>query len=114
MRSSAEQSQLLALLAELTGVRRALEVGCFTGYTTLALALALPPDGRVVTLEADERLARGRPPATGEQAGVAGRIELGSAARRRACAGSWPRAARAGSTSPTSTPTRGATRPTTS
>ena len=33
MRSSAEQSQLLALLAELTGVRRALEVGCFTGYT---------------------------------------------------------------------------------
>jgi len=75
MRSSAEQSQLLALLAELTGVRRALEVGCFTGYTTLTLALALPPDGRVVTLEADERWpAIGRP--YWEQAGVAGRIEL--------------------------------------
>ena len=75
MRSSAEQSQLLAFLAELTGVRRALEVGCFTGYATLALALALPPDGRVVTLDADERWpALGRP--YWQRAGVADRIEL--------------------------------------
>ena len=75
MRSSAEQTQLLAFLAELMGASRALEVGCFTGYTTLALAQALPPDGRVVTLEADERWpAVGRP--YWERAGVAGRIEL--------------------------------------
>ena len=62
MRSSAEQGQLLALLVELTGVRRVLEIGCFTGYSTLAMALALPPDGRVVTLDVNERWSRGRPP----------------------------------------------------
>lgn len=74
-RSSAEQAQLLAFLAELTAARRVLEVGCFTGYTTLALALALPPDGRVVTLDADgERPALGR--RFWEEAGVASRIEL--------------------------------------
>ena len=43
MRSSAEQAQLLAFLIELTGATRVLEVGCFTGYGTLAMALALPP-----------------------------------------------------------------------
>jgi predicted O-methyltransferase YrrM len=75
MRSSAEQAQLLAFLIELTGARRVLEVGCFTGYGTLAMALALPPDGRLVTLDAnDDWPAVGRP--FWEQAGVAPRIEL--------------------------------------
>jgi O-methyltransferase len=75
MRSSAEQAQLLAFLAELTGARRALEVGCFTGYGTLALALALPPDGRVVTLDVNDGWAAiGR--RRWEEAGVADRIEL--------------------------------------
>ena len=75
MRSSAEQMQLLALLIELIGAKRVLEIGCFTGYGSLAMALALPPDGRVVTLDVNEHW-----PAIGrrhwEHAGVADRIEL--------------------------------------
>ena len=75
MRSSAEQAQLLAFLIELTGATRVLEVGCFTGYGTLAMALALPPGGRVVTLDVNDDW-----PAIGrrhwERAGVADRVEL--------------------------------------
>jgi O-methyltransferase len=75
MRSSAEQMQLLAFLIELTGAMRVLEIGCFTGYGALAMALALPPGGRVVTLDVNEHW-----PAIGrrhwERAGVADRIEL--------------------------------------
>jgi O-methyltransferase len=75
MRSSTEQALLLAFLVELTGAARVLEVGCFTGYGTLAMALALPPDGRVVTLDANHDW-----PAIGrkhrEEAGVASRIDL--------------------------------------
>jgi predicted O-methyltransferase YrrM len=75
MRSSAEQAQLLAFLIELTGATRVLEVGCFTGYGTLAMALALPPGGRIVTLDVNEDW-----PAIGrrhwERAGVAERVEL--------------------------------------
>ena len=75
MRSSAEQAQLLAFLIELMGATRVLEIGCFTGYGTLAMALALPPGGRVVTLDVNDHW-----PAIGrrhwERAGVADRIEL--------------------------------------
>ena len=75
MRSSAEQMQLLGFLIELLGARRVLEIGCFTGYGALAMALALPPDGRVVTLDVNEHW-----PAIGrshwERAGVADRVEL--------------------------------------
>jgi predicted O-methyltransferase YrrM len=75
MRSSAEQVQLLAFLIELMSASRVLEIGCFTGYGTLAMALALPPDGRLVTLDANEHW-----PAIGrghwERAGVADRIDL--------------------------------------
>ncbi|MGD9509598.1 MAG: O-methyltransferase [Geminicoccaceae bacterium] len=75
MRSSAEQMQLLAFLIEIVGARRVLEIGCFTGYGTLAMALAMPPAGRIVTLDVNEHW-----PAIGrrhwERAGVADRIEL--------------------------------------
>lgn len=75
MRSSAEQAQLLAFLIELSGATRVLEIGCFTGYGTLAMALALPPGGRVVTLDVNDHW-----PAIGrrhwERAGVADRVEL--------------------------------------
>lgn len=75
MRSSAEQAQLLALLIELTGGRRVLEIGCFTGYGTLAMALALPADGRVVTLDVNAHWADiGRE--YWRAAGVEERIEL--------------------------------------
>jgi O-methyltransferase len=51
MQTAPEQAQLIALLIELSGARRVLEIGCFTGYGTLAMALALPPGGQVLTLD---------------------------------------------------------------
>uniref|UniRef100_A0A8C5LHT5 Catechol-O-methyltransferase domain containing 1 n=1 Tax=Jaculus jaculus TaxID=51337 RepID=A0A8C5LHT5_JACJA len=48
-----EQAQLLANLARLIKAKKVLDLGTFTGYSALALALALPPDGRVVTCEVD-------------------------------------------------------------
>jgi predicted O-methyltransferase YrrM len=65
----------MALLVELIGARRVLEIGCFTGYSALAMALALPPDGRVVTLEVNaEPIEIGR--RAWRAAGVAERIEV--------------------------------------
>lgn len=51
MQISPEQAALLALLVRSTGARRILELGTFTGYSALAMALALPADGRLVTCE---------------------------------------------------------------
>ncbi|HEX2116853.1 MAG TPA: class I SAM-dependent methyltransferase [Alphaproteobacteria bacterium] len=51
MQISPEQGQFMALLARLVGARRYLEVGTFTGYSALAMALALPEDGRVVACD---------------------------------------------------------------
>ncbi|XP_003903777.1 catechol O-methyltransferase domain-containing protein 1 [Papio anubis] len=48
-----EQAQLLANLARLIQAKKALDLGTFTGYSALALALALPADGRVVTCEVE-------------------------------------------------------------
>ena len=48
MQIAPDQGQFMALLAKLMGVRRALEIGTFTGYSALALALALPRDARIV------------------------------------------------------------------
>ncbi|EPQ06756.1 Catechol O-methyltransferase domain-containing protein 1 [Myotis brandtii] len=45
-----EQAQLLANLARLIKAKKALDLGTFTGYSALALALALPPAGRVVSV----------------------------------------------------------------
>ena len=54
MQIAPEQGQFLALLARLTGARRCLEVGVFTGYSSLAVALALPDDGRIVACDVSE------------------------------------------------------------
>jgi O-methyltransferase len=75
MISAPETAGLLAFLVQLTGAERALEVGTFTGYATLALAEALPAGGVVVTCEADENWARVGAPFWA-QAGVADRIDL--------------------------------------
>lgn len=75
MRSSTVQVQLLALLIQLMGAARVLEIGCFTGYGTLAMAAALPEHGRIVTLDVNEDTTSiGR--RHWERAGVADRIEL--------------------------------------
>ncbi len=49
-----EQGQFMALLLRLMGARRALEVGVFTGYSSLVTALALPDDGQVVACDVSE------------------------------------------------------------
>ena len=73
--SDPEQSQLLALIAQMIGARNVVEVGTFTGYTTLALALALPAGGRIVTLDLEAGFpAVGRP--YWLEAGMIERIEL--------------------------------------
>jgi predicted O-methyltransferase YrrM len=51
------QGKLLNLLSRAIGARRVLEIGTLGGYSTIWLARALPPDGRIVTLEADPRHA---------------------------------------------------------
>lgn len=77
MRSSTVQVQLLALLIELIDARRVLEIGCFTGYGTLGMALALPPEGRLTTLDVnDDWAALGRQ--HWREAGVAQRIDFRS------------------------------------
>ncbi len=54
---SAPQGKFLHLLARIAGARRILEIGTLAGYSTIWLARALPPDGRLVTLEFDPKHA---------------------------------------------------------
>jgi predicted O-methyltransferase YrrM len=75
MQISPEQGQLMTLLVELLGARRALEVGTFTGYSALCVAAALPPDGRLIACDVSEEwtaIAR----RYWAEAGLADRIEL--------------------------------------
>lgn len=75
MQIGPEQGQFMALLAKLVGARRCIEVGVFTGYSALAVAMALPPGGRIVACDVSEEwtaVAR----RYWEKAGVADRIDL--------------------------------------
>jgi caffeoyl-CoA O-methyltransferase len=51
MQIGADQGQLMGFLVRLIGARRCLEIGTFTGYSALAVALALPPDGKLITCD---------------------------------------------------------------
>lgn len=75
MMSRPESDALLQLLVKLTGARRVIEVGTFTGSGSLAMALALPEDGRIVACDVNaEWTAIGRK--HWERAGVAHKIDL--------------------------------------
>jgi predicted O-methyltransferase YrrM len=54
MQISPEHGQFMALIIQLMGARRTLEVGVFTGYSSLAVALALPSDGKIVACDISE------------------------------------------------------------
>lgn len=54
MQIAPEQGQFMALLVRLTGARHIIEVGVFTGYSSLSMALALPPDGRILACDVSE------------------------------------------------------------
>ncbi|MGB3622435.1 methyltransferase domain-containing protein [Ketobacter sp. MCCC 1A13808] len=55
MQISAEQGQLMALLVKLTGAKRIIEVGTFTGYSSLCMARALPEDGELICCDLSEQ-----------------------------------------------------------
>lgn len=75
MQIAPEQGQFMAFLIKLMGAKRTLEVGVFTGYSSLAVALALPQDGQVVACDVSEEftaVAR----RYWQAAGVAHKIQL--------------------------------------
>jgi predicted O-methyltransferase YrrM len=75
MQIAPDQGQFMGLLVELTGARRILEFGTFTGYSTLCMALALPPEGAIDACDIDpDTTAVGR--RYWDQAGVGDRVHL--------------------------------------
>ena len=75
MQIAPEQGQFMTFLVRLLGVKKAIEIGVFTGYSSLCVALGLPPDGQLIACDVNpqwtsvaERYWR--------EAGVAGKIDL--------------------------------------
>jgi len=75
MQIGPDQGAFMAMLVELTGARRALEIGTFTGYSSLCVAGAMPPDGKLICCDVSEeytKVARGY----WRRAGLESKIEL--------------------------------------
>ena len=75
MQIAPEEGAFLAMLVELMGARRCIEIGTFTGYSSTAVALALPDDGKLLCCDVSEEwtsVAR----QYWDQAGVAAKIDL--------------------------------------
>jgi predicted O-methyltransferase YrrM len=75
MQIGADQGNLMAMLVKLTGAKRCLEIGTYTGYSALAVALALPKDGRIICCDVSEEFTSvGKP--FWKKAGVEKKIDL--------------------------------------
>jgi len=75
MQIGPEQGQFMALLAKLVGARRCIEIGTYTGYSALAVAMALPADGKLIACDVNDEYTRiGRP--FWKEAGVDSKIDL--------------------------------------
>ncbi|MFM2063946.1 MAG: hypothetical protein RLZZ507_3617 [Cyanobacteriota bacterium] len=75
MQISPEQGQFMALLVKLLGAKKTLDIGVFTGYSSLVTALSLPADGKIIACDVSEEytnIAR----RYWQQAGVADKINL--------------------------------------
>src|SRR5580692_12765891 len=57
MQIGIDQAHMMAFIVKLTDARQILEIGTFTGYSALAMALALPGDGRLITCDINEHWA---------------------------------------------------------
>ena len=75
MQISPEEASMLQFLAISIGARRAIEIGTFTGYSALAVAMVLPADGKLIACDVSDEWTRiGKP--FWKEAGVADRIDL--------------------------------------
>ncbi len=75
MQIAPDQGQFMALLVKLMGAKKILEIGTFTGYSALWMALALPPDGILITCDIREECRELAQPHW-QAAGVAEKIDL--------------------------------------
>ena len=75
MQIAPEEGAFLAMLVELTGARRCIEIGTFTGYSSTAVALALPEDGQLVCCDVSEEWTS-LASRYWHEAGVAGKVDL--------------------------------------
>ena len=74
MLSAPDQCEFMEMLMKMTGAKRGVEVGVFTGYSALCMALGLPDDGQLICCDiSEEWVSVGRP--FWEEAGVANKIE---------------------------------------
>jgi predicted O-methyltransferase YrrM len=75
MQIAPDQGAFMALSIQLMGARKALEVGVFTGYSTLCVALALPPEGKLVACDVSHKYTA-IAQRYWQQAGVESKIDL--------------------------------------
>ena len=85
MQISPEQGQFMAMLVKLMGARNCIEVGVFTGYSSLAVAMAIPDDGRIVACDVSEEWTK-TARRYWQRAGVEHKIDLHIAAAEQTLA----------------------------